>query len=79
MHYLLIQLALTVLVSSIMCQCILRSLSPPQDDILFTVQIQNLMPLPVFLDVVSFEPAAGFTAVDLNCVQCEEERYEMYM
>ena len=30
------------------------------------VQIQNVMHHPVFLDVVSFDAAAGFTSTDYN-------------
>lgn len=37
-----------------------------ENNVLLTVQIQNVMPHSVFLDVVSFDPAAGFISVDLN-------------
>ncbi len=37
-----------------------------QNDILFTVQIQNVMLSPVFLETVQFEPATGFTSQDLT-------------
>lgn len=51
----------------------------PQNDVLLTVQIQNVMPQPVFLDVVSFDAAAGFTATDLNTTQGKETKYDEYM
>ena len=44
-----------------------------QDDILLEVQIQNTTPQPMFLEVMNFDPAAGFTAVDLNRVESREE------
>jgi hypothetical protein len=31
-----------------------------------TVQIQNVMHNPVYIDNISFEPAAAFTALDYN-------------
>ena len=43
------------------------------------MQIQNVMPQPVFLDVVSFDAAAGFTATDLNTTQRKETKYDEYM
>lgn len=40
------------------------------------VQIQNTTPNPMFLEVVNFDPASGFTAVDLNRVESKEEEEE---
>ena len=40
-----------------------------EDDILLEVQIQNITPHPVYLDVVSFDPAPGFKAINYNTIQ----------
>lgn len=37
-----------------------------KDDILLEVQIQNITHHPMFLEVVSFDPAPGFKAVNYN-------------
>ena len=37
-----------------------------EDDILLEVQIQNITPHPMYLEVVSFDPAPGFKAVNYN-------------
>ena len=39
-----------------------------EDDILLEVQIQNITPHPMFLEVVSFDPSPGFRALDFNTV-----------
>lgn len=52
---------------TITCTCIV------QDDILLEVQIQNATPTPMFLDTVTFDPSAGFTAIDLNTIRCKEK------
>ncbi len=46
---------------------------PSQDDILLEVQIQNTTVGPMFLEVVNFDPAAGFSVVDLNKLESEED------
>ena len=40
-----------------------------EDDILLEVQIQNITPSPMFLEVVSFDPNASFSALDLNTLR----------
>ena len=37
-----------------------------EEDILLEVQIQNITHHPMFLEVVSFDPAPGFKAVNYN-------------
>ena len=44
-----------------------------EDDILLEVQIQNITPHPVYLDVVSFDPAPGFKATNYNTIQQNED------
>ena len=44
-----------------------------EDDILLEVQIQNITPHPVYLDVVSFDPAPGFKAINYNTIQQNED------
>ena len=45
-----------------------------EDDILLEVQIQNITPHPMYLEVVSFDPAPGFKANNYNTVQQNSER-----
>ena len=48
-----------------------------EDDILLEVQIQNITPHPMFLEVVSFDPAPGFKASNYNTIsQSTDEDYE---
>ena len=44
-----------------------------EDDILLEVQIQNITPHPMYLEVVSFDPAPGFKATNYNTVQQNPE------
>ena len=41
--------------------------------ILLEVQIQNITPHPMYLEVVSFDPAPGFKATNYNIVQQNSE------
>ena len=51
-----------------------------EDDILLEVQIQNITPHPMFLEVVSFDPAPGFKATDFNTIeQNKEEQQDNYL
>ena len=45
-----------------------------EDDILLEVQIQNITPHPMYLEVVSFDPAPGFKATNYNTVPQNSER-----
>ena len=57
--------------------------------ILLEVQIQNITPHPMYLEVVSFDPAPGFKATNYNIVQQsseggqeddhQDERYNSWM
>ncbi len=50
-----------------------------EEDILLEVQIQNITSTPMFLEVVNFDPYAGFSVLDLNSVKRkgnEEEEEE---
>ena len=59
-----------------------------EDDILLEVQIQNITPHPMYLEVVSFDPAPGFKSTNYNTVQQnnseglrhddQEERYDNF-
>ena len=44
-----------------------------EDDILLEVQIQNITPHPMYLEVVSFDPAPGFKAINYNTIQQNSE------
>ena len=44
-----------------------------EEDIVLEVQLQNITPNPMFLEVVKFDPAVGFSATDLNCLEDEDE------
>ena len=49
--------------------------------ILLEVQIQNITPHPMYLEVVSFDPAPGFKATNYNIVQqssegCQEDDHQ---
>ena len=47
-----------------------------EDDILLEVQIQNITPHPMFLEVVSFDPAPGFKAVNYNTRDWTDEDHQ---
>ena len=49
-----------------------------EDDVLLEVQIQNITPNPMFLEVVNFDPNANFSSLDLNNLgqQQEEDQEE---
>jgi hypothetical protein len=42
------------------------------DIILLEVQIQNITPHPMYLEVVSFDPAPGFKATNYSIVQQQQ-------
>ncbi len=37
-----------------------------EDEVLLEVQLQNMTPSPMFLELVSFDPSSNFQAKDLN-------------
>ena len=43
-----------------------------EDDVLLEVQIQNITPNPMFLEVVNFDPNASFSSLDLNTLSQQE-------
>lgn len=46
------------------------------NDILLEVQLQNITPNPMFLEVVKFDPHTGFTALNLNTVGKKRDNKE---
>ncbi len=47
-----------------------------EDDVLLEVQIQNITPNPMFLEVVNFDPNANFSSLDLNNLDQREKEVE---
>ena len=47
-----------------------------ESDILLEVQIQNITPHPMYLEVVSFDPAPGFKAVHYNTLDQGDDQEE---
>lgn len=45
------------------------------DEILLEVQLQNITPLPMFLELVTFDPATNFQAENLNSVVNKDTGY----
>jgi hypothetical protein len=43
------------------------------DIILLEVQIQNITPHPMYLEVISFDPAPGFKTTNYNIVQQQQQ------
>ena len=45
-----------------------------EDEVLLEVQIQNITPNPMFLEVVNFDPSATFSSLDLNNLGQQQEQ-----